>query len=393
MAPKKYQVYSRVHSKSVAPSARLVIGSEDERDSEYVHQSHYHEDGARQEVSGSEEVSRSEEASAPATTSQSTSFDEANSADSTPAPLIGVPTPVADQPNQWRKLLKEGWFMREPELRETIKRWIAQYLSIDGETADWVWETKGSIKKANLTFTAKFMWLIVRHCLSPIGADNIVTWDHPVLMAAMIAGFKVDFAWLLHAVMYEKAFQVTTTYPFPIMIKTPPGTIDIGLIRDEANELAPHRGPRVDVPLLGENLADTVEQAQAASQATFEPTNTTTVESISGGSTATSSYHSTPSTILVPLARVQKLESQMSTLLHHIQPWMQRLMKSLREDLDTILEARVPESESPSAEPAEDTILTALFSTAAVSPPPPREPAKRCRGLYEVKARAQNRER
>ena len=90
-------------------------------------------------------------------------------------------------------------------------------MSIDQETADLVRDTKGSIKKANLTFTAKFMWLIVRPCLSPIGEDNIVIWDRQVLMAAMIAGFKVDFAWLLHAVMYEKTFKVATTYPFPIM--------------------------------------------------------------------------------------------------------------------------------------------------------------------------------
>ena len=43
----------------------------------------------------------------------------------------------------------------------------------------------------------------------------------------------------------------------------------------------------------------------------------------------------------------------------------------LRADLDTILEARVPKSEAPSAEPAEDTVLAALFSTVVVQPPPP----------------------
>ena len=37
-------------------------------------------------------------------------------------------------------------------------------------------------------------------------------------MAAMIAGFEVDFAWLLQAVMHERVFKVTTTYPFPCMI-------------------------------------------------------------------------------------------------------------------------------------------------------------------------------
>ena len=49
------------------------------------------------------------------------------------------------------------------------------HLSVDGEGADLVTETKGAINKANLTFTAKFIWLIVRHCLSPTAADNIVT--------------------------------------------------------------------------------------------------------------------------------------------------------------------------------------------------------------------------
>ena len=71
------------------------------------------------------------------------------------------------------------------------------HLSVDGEGFDWVTEPKGAIKKANLTFTAKFLWLIVHHSLSPTDADNIVTWYRAVLMAAMIAGFEVDVAWLL----------------------------------------------------------------------------------------------------------------------------------------------------------------------------------------------------
>ena len=79
-------------------------------------------------------------------------------------------------------------------------------MSVDAEGADWVNEPKGSIKKANLTFTTKFLWLLVRHCHSPTIADNIVTWDRAVLMAAMIAGFEVDFAWLLQAVIHERAF-------------------------------------------------------------------------------------------------------------------------------------------------------------------------------------------
>ena len=42
---------------------------------------------------------------------------------------------------------------------------------------------------------------------------------------------------------------------------------------------------------------------------------------------------------------------------------LQAAVDSLRVDIDTILEARVPESEAPCVEPAEDTVLAALFAT------------------------------
>ena len=70
-------------------------------------------------------------------------------------------------------------------------------------------------------------------------------------------------------------------------LKTPLGTVDISLIRDEANELAPRRWSRPELPPLGDNLADTVAQARMATQAAS--TDTTPVESISGNRTAPSS--------------------------------------------------------------------------------------------------------
>ena len=97
-------------------------------------------------------------------------------------------------------------------------------------------------------------------------------------------------------------------------IKTPPRTVEIGLIWDEANELAPHRGPHTNVPSLGENLVDTIEKAQAATQTTSEPTDTTLVKSFPGGSTAPRSSRSTPSATLVPLARSRKLRPKWSLL-------------------------------------------------------------------------------
>ena len=33
-----------------------------------------------------------------------------------------------------------------------------------------------------------------------------------------MVGFEVEFAWLLQAVMHERAFKVTTTYPFPCVV-------------------------------------------------------------------------------------------------------------------------------------------------------------------------------
>lgn len=40
--------------------------------------------------------------------------------------------------------------------RESIKRWLAQHLLIDGEGEEWVLDPRGLIQKDTLTFTAKF---------------------------------------------------------------------------------------------------------------------------------------------------------------------------------------------------------------------------------------------
>ena len=84
---------------------------------------------------------------------------------------------------------------------------------MDGEGADWVLEPRGVIKKANLTFTGKFIWLFFFHCLSPTAADNIVTLDRAVLVAALVTRFEVDILRLLLAVIHEWSFKATTTYP------------------------------------------------------------------------------------------------------------------------------------------------------------------------------------
>ena len=65
---------------------------------------------------------------------------------------------------------------------------------------------------------------------------------------------------------------------------------------------------------------------------------------------------------------------------------LQAAVDSLHADIDMIIEARVPESEAPSGEPAEDTVLAALFATSEIPPPPPREHSKRCRCRAEDEA-------
>ena len=59
---------------------------------------------------------------------------------------------------------------------------------------------------------------------------------------------------------------------------------------------------------------------------------------------------------------------------------LQAAVDSLHADIDMILEARVPESEAPSAEPVKDIVCAALFATFEIPPPLPREHAKRQRG-------------
>ena len=59
---------------------------------------------------------------------------------------------------------------------------------------------------------------------------------------------------------------------------------------------------------------------------------------------------------------------------------LQAAVDSLHADIDMMLEARVPESEALYAEPAEDTVMAALFASLEIPPPPPRKHANRRRG-------------
>ena len=76
-------------------------------------------------------------------------------------------TPLTAELEYRWQIIKNGQFFREPSLRENTKRCMALHFSIDGEVVNSVTEPKGAIRKANLTFKTKFLWLVFRHCLSP----------------------------------------------------------------------------------------------------------------------------------------------------------------------------------------------------------------------------------
>ena len=72
-------------------------------------------------------------------------------------------TPLTAEFDYRWQIVKDGQSLRKPSLRETTKRWMALHLSVDGKGADGVNVLKGAIKKANFPFSAKCLWLLVRH--------------------------------------------------------------------------------------------------------------------------------------------------------------------------------------------------------------------------------------
>ena len=75
-------------------------------------------------------------------------------------------------------------------------------------------DTRGLMKKDNLSFAARLLWLLVRHRLSPTTTDNILTLDRAVFVAILVAGLEIDVEKLLISFIHERAFKIFTTYPF-----------------------------------------------------------------------------------------------------------------------------------------------------------------------------------
>uniref|UniRef100_M1DL71 Integrase core domain containing protein n=1 Tax=Solanum tuberosum TaxID=4113 RepID=M1DL71_SOLTU len=171
-------------------------------------------------------------------------------------------------------IVRSGAFQRNAEQREVVLLWLARYIAADGEHAEWVAAPRLGIRKATLNFVAKFFWLLVRNRVSSTKADNQLTWDRAVMVAALVAGVEIDFARMLLAEIHERAFRTSTTYPFPCLIfhlcrdsgvpiwhcdrlVHPTRALDINLIRDEANVAAPRRDPQIEADLA--NLRTNVD--------------------------------------------------------------------------------------------------------------------------------------
>ncbi|KAG5610301.1 hypothetical protein H5410_021582, partial [Solanum commersonii] len=205
-------------------------------------------------------------------------------------------------------IVQSGAFQRNAEQREAVILWLSRYIAVDGERAEWVTALRLGIRKATLNFVAKFFWLLVRNRVSPTKVDNQVTWDRAVMVTALVAGVEIDFAHMLLAEIHERALGP------PL----PPSLFNFSFVRGlQSLELR---------YLLGVDLADTqMRQRVVMTSASLFPSILSTSSS-QASSMAPRSSRSTPQlgATVVPLARVHKLEAQMATLLHHIQPWMQK---------------------------------------------------------------------
>uniref|UniRef100_M1DUV3 Integrase core domain containing protein n=1 Tax=Solanum tuberosum TaxID=4113 RepID=M1DUV3_SOLTU len=192
----------------------------------------------------------------------------------------------------------------------------------DGECVEWVVAPRLGIRKATLNFVANFFWFLVRNRVSPTKANNQFTWDRAIMVAAVVAEVEIDFTRMLLAEIYERAFKTSTTYPFRCLIFQlcrdsglpiwhcdrliyPTGTLDIGLIRDEANVAAPRSEPQIEVPPLGADLADMVGQAQGGDPIIRDHSDTVPTSSSQATSMAPISSQSTPQleATVFPLAK------------------------------------------------------------------------------------------
>ncbi|WMV25868.1 hypothetical protein MTR67_019253, partial [Solanum verrucosum] len=130
-------------------------------------------------------------------------------------------------------MVQSGAFQRDTEKIASLLRWMTRHIAVEGECIEWVHNMTLPIRKAILSFTVKFFWTIVRTRLSPTQVDNVVTWDRAVMLAAL-------------------RFMRGPSRPPPLFLFFVSYFICAGKLGD----------PQVNLPPLGADLADDVEQIQ-----------------------------------------------------------------------------------------------------------------------------------
>jgi hypothetical protein len=114
--------------------------------------------------------------------------------------------------------MQQAVTLRDGASRTSLLRWIAEQITDIGVEPAWVREHTSSIKKAHLSFRAKFWWLIIRSWIRPTRADNVITLERAVLLASVLAGYDIDWAQVIADHLHEAAFHFSTSLPFPVMI-------------------------------------------------------------------------------------------------------------------------------------------------------------------------------
>ncbi|KAG5615085.1 hypothetical protein H5410_014909 [Solanum commersonii] len=108
-------------------------------------------------------------------------------------------------------IVRSGAFQRNAKQLEAVILWLAKYIATDGERTEWIAAPQLGIQKATLNFVAKFFWVLVRNRVSPTKADNQLTWDIAIMVAALVEGVAIDFAHMLLVEIHERAFKTSTT--------------------------------------------------------------------------------------------------------------------------------------------------------------------------------------
>uniref|UniRef100_M1DYB0 Integrase core domain containing protein n=1 Tax=Solanum tuberosum TaxID=4113 RepID=M1DYB0_SOLTU len=100
----------------------------------------------------------------------------------------------------------------------------------------------------------------------------------------------------------------------------------------------------IEVPPLRVYLVVDVEQIQGDDPAPPAHINNAPGSPSQAASRSPSSSRATPPSgaVVVLLARVQKLEAQMATLLHHMKPWIQKSIVESEARMETMMGQKVP---------------------------------------------------